>query len=111
MAYGQYQPQIAQGFNTNYTQQSPGSFMTMIVNGEAGANAYPVAAGNTVLLVDFNEQAFWLKSTDAAGIPQALRKFTFTENKPKPPAEFVTKEEFASLNNKLDKLLNELGGK
>ena len=60
---------VNQNAQPNY---SNGSFITVLVNGESGANAYPVAAGNTVLLIDFNEKKFWLKTTDVNRIPQQL---------------------------------------
>lgn len=91
-----------------------GSFITVMVSGEAGAAAYPVAAGNTVLLIDFDSGKFWLKSTDGNRIPQPLRKFKFEEEVPQPTqiqnGAAVTREEFQQLSDKLDKLIDGLGG-
>ena len=39
------------------------------VQGEEGAKAYMVAAGNSVLLMDSENSAFYIKSTDASGMP------------------------------------------
>ena len=37
------------------------------VQGEAGAKAYPVAAGTSMLLMDSEAENFYIKSTDASG--------------------------------------------
>jgi hypothetical protein len=49
------------------------------VQGEAGAKAYPVAPGNSVLLMDSESDVFYIKSTDASGVPMPLRMFNYTE--------------------------------
>lgn len=100
--------------------QTLNNFYTVLVNGEAGANAYPVASGNTVLLMDFNAGKFWLKSTNVNGIPQQLRCFSFKEEIRKPQAlsdSMVSREEFdtlsqnvISLTESINKLINDLGG-
>lgn len=98
------------GWNMPVQQQaSNGSFMTVIVNGEAGANTYPVAAGNTVLLIDFNTRQFWLKTTDPNSVPQPLRSFKFEEVVQATPTQqdagnYVTKAEFAELKKMLEDL-------
>lgn len=97
-------------------QPSSNSVMVVFVEGEAGARSYPVAAGNTVMLMDFNSNKFWLKSTDTTGMPQQLRTFSFIEEIPKVESTIktvpvVTREEFDALSQKIDKLISELGGK
>lgn len=49
------------------------------VQGEAAAKAYPVASGQSVLLMDSEESTFYIKSTDTSGMPQPLRIFDYTE--------------------------------
>ena len=49
------------------------------VQGEAAAKAYPVASGQSVLLMDSEESIFYIKSTDQSGMPQPLRIFDYTE--------------------------------
>lgn len=96
--------------NYNYTN----SVMTVFVNGRSGAEAYPVAAGYTVMLIDFNIKKFWIKGTDVNGVPQRMREFNFDEVIQQPQTQnpdTVTRSEFNSLSEKLDKLLVELGGK
>lgn len=108
---------------TGYQQPQPqntNSFYTVLVNGEAGANAYPVASGNTVLLMDFNSNKFWLKTTNQNGIPQPLRSFDFKEEiqEIQNGTPGVTRDEFnvlsqnvSALTESVNKLLNDLGGK
>lgn len=74
------------------------------VQGEAGAKAYPVAAGNTVLLMDSETSTFYIKSVDSTGIPKPLRTFTYTEILPE--AQPVAKEETVEYATKAE--LNEL---
>lgn len=93
-------------------QQSAGSIMTVFVHSEDEVIGYPVAAGVTVLLISFELGKFWLKSTSTSGVPQALRIFPFTEETPKQETTVngVSREEFESLSQKIDKLISDLGG-
>lgn len=75
MAYPNYYPATYQP----YTYQQPQSPGIVWVQGEAGAKAYPVAAGNSVMMLDSEASVFYLKSTDASGMPMPLRIFDFTE--------------------------------
>ena len=80
------------------------------VQGEAGAKAYPVAAGNSVMLLDSEASVFYIKSTDASGMPMPLRTFDFVERtnqvieqaQPKfNPNDYVSRDEFNELKNSL----------
>lgn len=51
------------------------------VQGEAGARSWLVAPGMTVLLMDSEGDKFYLKSTDASGMPLPLRIFDYTERR------------------------------
>lgn len=107
-----YQPQQ---INQPVQQQPSSNLMTIFVNSEDEVLNYPVAAGLTVLLISFNQKKFWLKSTNTNGVPQPLRVFPFTEevqsNVPlNNQNDGVTREEFRALSDKLDKLLQDLGG-
>ncbi len=48
------------------------------VQGEAGAKSYLVAPNTTVLLMDSENQRFYIKSTDGAGMP-SMRTFEYME--------------------------------
>ena len=96
----QYQPQAAP------QQTAPG---IVWVQGEAGAKSYLVGAGQSVLLMDSEGSCFYIKSTDASGMPLPLRIFDYTErtqaHAPAAPAggagfdpdKYVTREEFEEL--------------
>ena len=112
-------PQTFTGYQPPAQAQNTNSFYTVLVNGEAGANAYPVASGNTVMLMDFNSNKFWLKTTNANGIPQPLRSFNFKEEiqEIQNGSIGVTRDEFntlsqnvTSLTESVNKLLKDLGG-
>lgn len=97
--------------------QLPQSEPIKWVQGEEGAKAYLVAAGNTVLLMDSENPTFYLKSTDMSGMPMPMKIFDYTERTHAvkqapaavPAAEYVTREEFSAFAAKLDKLAHDLG--
>lgn len=95
-------------------QNNSNSLMTVLVSSEDEVNNYPVAAGFTVMLVDFSHNKFWLKSTAMNGVPQPPRVFTISEISQQPVqiqnGSNVTREEFDALNSKLTKLIASLGG-
>ena len=86
------------------------------VQGEAGAKAHIVAAGQTVVLWDSENPIIYIKSADANGMP-SMRIIDWTErNASAPPAmqpsaagnpQYVTFEEY----NKLAAVVNELTAK
>lgn len=49
------------------------------VQGEAGARAWLMGANSTVLLMDSERPAFYIKQTDQYGMPMPLRTFSYTE--------------------------------
>ena len=49
------------------------------VQGEAGARSVPVAAGQKVLLMDSENNVFYVKSSDISGMPLPLRIFEYKE--------------------------------
>lgn len=84
------------------------------VQGEAGAKSYLVANGSTVLLMDSETNTFYIKSTDASGMP-SMRIFDYTERataKNAPPVtqevtkQFATREELESISKRLEMLEN-----
>jgi len=103
--YPQFQqPQYQQQMN-QYQQQSNG---VVWVQGIEGAKAYPVSAGQAVLLMDSDSNCLYLKSADQTGMP-TLRIFDYTErtNTPQKPSEsapidFITKDELSHYATKKD---------
>lgn len=96
-----YQPQYASTPMAN-NQQSVSTGITW-VQGENAAKSYPVAAGQSVLLMDSENAVMYIKSTDQSGMPLPLRIFDYVEriNNPVEPTKgqqpennYVTKQEF-----------------
>ena len=87
--------------------------MIISVNSFEEAKAYPVMYNNTELLMDNNKDVFYIKSVDSMGkYTISTYRFEQIENeKPLTSENFVTREQFADLNSKLDFLIRELGVK
>ena len=113
-----YQPPMADQL-TQYRQQQytmpqaapqPQPSPILWVQGEEVAKAYMVAPGASVLLMDSESSSFYIKSTDASGMPQPLRIFDYTERVANaktsivPSADYVTREEFNALSARIDAL-------
>ena len=109
--------QLAQLRQAAYPQPQPTAQQSspiIWVQGEEGAKAYMVAAGNSVLLMDSENSTFYIKSTDVSGMPQPLRVFDYTERTAsqkqptqaaqKPKEEYVTRQEFNALTARFDAL-------
>lgn len=88
------------------------------VQGEAGAKSYLVGAGQSVLLMDSENSSFYLKSTDASGMPMPLRVFDYVERGQQPvvqaaavPAsnDYVTHEELKQWSDKLRSSISKEG--
>lgn len=114
LQYPPYQPsfygvQQTPAFNPVYPQSQTNQSNVIWVQGEAAAKAYPVQAGNSMILLDSENDCFYIKSSDNAGMPNRLRKFEYKEvvegqvetEAPIEQAQYITKEEF-------DRVINEL---
>ena len=95
------QSQVMQQAPQGPAQQNNG---IVWVQGEAGAKAHLVAPGQSVMLMDSEGMRFYIKVSDASGMPMPLRVFEYREvtgtqqpADPVPqidPKQFVTREEF-----------------
>lgn len=84
------------------------------VQGEAGAKAYPVAPGSSVILMDSESNVFYIKSADQSGMP-TMRTFEYRErtaaqNPPvqaaqQPQGDYVTRSEFEALRQQIYALM------
>lgn len=89
------------------------------VSGEAGAKSYLVGAGQSVLLMDAEADAFFLKSADQSGMPM-IRKFRYKEepfgatNAPIVGAteakdrNYVSQEEFNKYKDEIETKLSQI---
>ena len=87
--------------------------MIISVNSFEEAKAYPVMYNSTELLMDNNKDVFYIKSVDVMG-KYTICTYSFQQienEKPLTSENFVTREQFADLNSKLDYLIRELGVK
>ena len=84
--------------STAQTQPQQQSNGIIWVQGEAGAKSYLVAPGQAVLLMDSESNSFYIKSSDASGMPMPLRTFDYVERtvakEDKVQTNYVTREEF-----------------
>ena len=96
-------PMPAQGFQMPMSRPEQNGLNW--VQGEAGAKSWFVNPGATVLLMDSENQRFYVKSADMNGMP-AMRTFQYTEVGQTPQtipqqAQFVTVEEFNGFKNEI----------
>ena len=109
------QNQFAQPFQPiQQTISTPNNDMIFVL-GQNEAESYPVAPNSTVTMWDKNQKTFYIKTANAQGVP-SMQIYDFTErpqNAPQMPAEhvckcgdnFVTKEEFKTLQGKYDDVM------
>lgn len=85
------------------------------VSGETGAKSWMVGRGETVLLMDSENQCFYIKSADTSGMPLPLRVFDYTERScervqapnsafNQSSDNFITRQEFDDLRAKYEEL-------
>lgn len=103
--YPQPQPVLQSTAPTPPPPPPPTQNSIQWVQGEAGAKAYDVKPGQTVLLMDSETNVFYIKSVDINGMPLPLEIYDYTKRTARsnstPPelpqidlSGFVTKEEF-----------------
>lgn len=64
--------------------QQPQSNGIVWVQGESAAKSFPVAPNTTVMLLDSEASVFYLKTSDASGMPLPLRVFDYKERTQNP---------------------------
>ena len=84
MAFGNYypatyNPMLYSGFQPQQYQPQQTQNGIVWVQGEAGAKAHPVGAGQSALLMDSENNVFYIKSSDVSGMPLPLRIFDYQE--------------------------------
>lgn len=96
-----------------YPVQQKGITSVALISGEEAVPNYPVAAGNTAVLMDFTAMKFWLKTTDVYGRPLPVESYQFSpiinQNQQQNQNEYVKKEDFDTLVNTVLNLCKELG--
>lgn len=121
MAYTPYIPQFyppqgtgaMQYYPTQQNNQSSNSIIW--VQGEQAAKAYPVSAGQSMLLMDSENPLMYIKSTDQSGMPLPLRIFEIHEKiqngnqqpTQTPNVDYVPRSEFDKLRDKVEELMRQ----
>ena len=104
----QYQPQpMQQPMEPMMGMQAQGLIK---VNGRAGADAYQMAAPNSmVALFDANDDVFYIKSTDGAGYP-SIKAYRFTDagEVSVPVEDWVSRQEFNTFKTELQEALKDV---
>lgn len=117
MNYSSYNPYPQYGMyyqmgqqQSQQTQQQINNFVW--VQGEAGAKAYPVAAGNTVLLMDSDSAVLYVKSADASGRPLPMETYDLVKRQPYQPPQVDMSQyvKLSDLENEVSKLVNKMLG-
>lgn len=87
------------------------------VQGEAAAKAFPVGAGQSVLLMDSEDSVMYIKSMDASGMPHPLRIFDYKERTAQrseagiaknAEADYVPRTEFEQFRDDITRSINGL---
>lgn len=105
MAYNNYYPQFYQAPQSQYMQQQNNGITW--VQGENSAKSYPVAAGQSILLMDSESPVMYIKSTDQSGVPLPLRVFDYKErsqsrsNAQEQKTNYISRDEFEAFRNEI----------
>lgn len=101
-----------------YAQEPP--IIVVPVTGEQAARTYPIEKGRTILLLDFQNHRFWIKSIKPNGLESLCEGYTFIgdaeanaqnqQNQQMQLTEefqnrFVSREEFELLKKSIDELI------
>ena len=114
-----YQPQALPIMQSQASYPAPSSNGINWVSGESGAKSWIVGRGESVLLMDSENQCFYLKSADASGMPLPLRTFDYTERTQNATQgsqtafnqsndNYITRTEFDDLKAKYEELEKQL---
>ena len=98
-------PQIQQNFNQYQT------LPFVLVQDMAMANSYNIGPGGSVIFINQDMSEIRIKAKDASGFSMPDRTWSLTETTPKttaPSGDYVTKDEFKALSDKIDKLVSQL---
>lgn len=105
MAYPYYNQFYQNQYVPQNAQQNNGITW---VQGENSAKSYPVAAGQSVLLMDSESPVMYIKSTDQSGVPLPLRVFDYKERsqstsnaRQEQKTNYISRDEFEAFRNEI----------
>lgn len=117
MAYNNFYPQYYQTPQTQYMSQTQQNNGITWVQGENSAKSYPVAAGQSILLMDSESPVMYIKSTDQSGVPLPLRIFDYkersqsTSNAQEQKTDYISRKEFNAFRNEIREQLEHFNSK
>lgn len=100
------QPQIQNQQQSNMNTPIQNELMLVLVKDDNAVQNYPVANGNSVMLMNYDSGKFWIKSMTNGVTPTITEhKFEVVNGNRNPPASnFVSQEEFKVLSANVDRI-------
>ena len=110
--YQGWQGQVQMPNPANMYQRNQPLHMMIRVHGKEGVDAFQMGPDSDALLLDDTGPYIWAKVTDGAGYSDPVRyRLVPDPIKELTPGDYVTREEFMRLDEKLDKLIGAFDGK
>lgn len=81
----------------------PNEIPAIMVDNDAAVEAYPVGMGNTVILMDYKRQKFWIKTSDGVTPKITEHEFKIISGDGQPESK-VSREEFDALSKNVEEL-------
>lgn len=97
----QYYPQMQPVVQQPPQQPTPHDNGIIWVSGIEGAKSYLVGSGKSVLLLDSENNTFYIKSTDMSGMPQPLRIFDYTERTSQPQSNQILEAQVREIDTSM----------
>ena len=106
MQPGMQQPQIQNQQQSTMNTPIQNELMLVLVKDDNAVQNYPVANGNSVMLMNYDSGKFWIKSMTNGVTPTITEhKFEVINGSQNPPASnFVSQEEFKALSANVDRI-------
>ena len=100
------QPQIQNQQQSAMNTPIQNELMLVLVKDDNAVQNYPVANGNSVMLMNYDSCKFWIKSMTNGVTPTITEhKFEVVNGNQNPPASnFVSQEEFKALSANVDRI-------
>ena len=100
------QPQIQNQQHSNMNTPIHNELMLVLVKDDNAVQNYPVANGNSVMLMNYDSGKFWIKSMTNGVTPTITEhKFEVVNGNQNPTASnFVSQEEFKALSANVDRI-------
>lgn len=100
------QPQIQNQQQSNMNTPIQNELILVLVKDDNAVQNYPVANGNSVMLMNYDSGKFWIKSMTNGVTPTITEhKFEVVNGNQNPPASnFVSQDEFKALSANVDRI-------